>query len=154
MRVARVRSCSLHRCSAHTERLFIIKRGYARVSQGTDGELATLRTGDFFGELSSELKSRGMEVFVYMPIAYNHYFAAAHPDAGWLYRNKTSGRIPRPLNISCLNYPGYIQLVANYTRQVIQQYAPAAVRYDGWQMTIDTSAIACASPTKRSVHPR
>ena len=60
---------------------------------------------DFFGELSSELKARGMEVFVYMPIAYNHYFAAEHPEAGWLYRNKTSGRIPRPLNISCLNYP-------------------------------------------------
>ena len=60
---------------------------------------------DFFGELSSELKARGMEVFVYMPIAYNHYFTTAHPEAGWLYRNKTSGRIPRPLNISCLNYP-------------------------------------------------
>ena len=47
-----------------------------------------------------------------------------------------SGRYSRCQNISCLNYPGYIEQVANYTRQVIEQYQPAAVRYDGWQMTV------------------
>ena len=59
---------------------------------------------DFFGELSAELKARGMEVFVYMPIAYNHYFAAAHPEAGWLYRNKTSVSV-RARVCGCLPFP-------------------------------------------------
>ena len=115
---------------------------------------------DFFGELSTALKAKGMEVFVYMPIAYNHHFAMEHPEAGWMARNHSngtnginhgspsvpgsnSGRYSRCQNISCLNYPGYIELVANYTRQVIKQYQPAAVRYDGWQMTIDHHCEGC-----------
>jgi hypothetical protein len=115
---------------------------------------------DFFGELSKALKAKGMEVFVYMPIAYNHHFAMEHPEAGWMVRNHSngtngqnhgspdvpgsnSGRYSRCQNISCLNYPGYIELVANYTRQVIEQYQPAAVRYDGWQMTIDHHCEGC-----------
>ena len=78
--------------------------------------------------IQSQLTGAGVAVAT--AIAYNHRFALDHPDAGWMVRNhsngshgqnngdprwpgRNSGRHSRCQNISCLNYPGHIETVAN-----------------------------------------
>eukprot|EP01043_Picozoa_sp_COSAG02_P015742 COSAG02_NODE_678_length_18586_cov_39.649375_10_plen_930_part_00 len=105
------------------------------------------RNLDWFGELTSELRGHGMEIFAYMPLAYNHNYVKSHPGTGWLYRNNSNKVRDRwyPNTLVCLNADGYLDLVANYSVELIENYPVSAVRYDGLTQTIDHHCNGCQS---------
>jgi len=105
------------------------------------------RNLDWFGELAAGLRRHNLEVFAYMPLAYNHNYVKSHSGSGWLYRNNSNKVHDRwyPNTLVCLNADGYLDLVANYTVELIENYPVSAVRYDGLTQTIDHHCSGCQS---------
>ena len=86
------------------------------------------RGHDWFGELTAELDSRGIAVFAYMNIAFNFREIKRRPEWTWLDYNGSDWKIngtadaPDGMRHMCLNAPGYIDLYANITSELIRKY--------------------------------
>ena len=85
---------------------------------------------DWYGECVKELHQRHISVFGYITLGTNWKFMRDNRGKPFIHSEVSSDGVVKDITGLCFNAPGYIDLVENYTREILTRYPLDAIRYD------------------------
>jgi nicotinamidase-related amidase len=85
--------------------------------------------GDWFGEVIKELHKRNISAFGYITVGTNWKYMLDHVGKSYIHATIDEAGVVSMRGL-CLNAPGYRDLLADYTREVLENYPVDALRYD------------------------
>jgi len=85
--------------------------------------------GDWFGEVVDELHKRDISALGYITVGTNWKFMLDHIGKPYIHATFNEEGVVS-MDGLCFNAPGYRKLVADYTKEVLENYPVDAMRYD------------------------
>lgn len=86
--------------------------------------------GDWFGRVVEELHKRNISAFGYITLGTNWKFMRDNYDKPFVRGGINNNGAAPDVRGLCLNAPGYLELIEEYTREVLSNYPVDALRYD------------------------
>ena len=85
---------------------------------------------DWYGACVKELHQRKISVFGYITLGTNWKFMRDNHGKPFIHSDVSPDGVVKDITGLCFNGPGYIELVENYTREILTRYPLDAIRYD------------------------
>lgn len=104
-------------------------------------------TYDWFGAMVEELHRRDISAFGYVTLNWNWKYIREHLGAEFVHGQPDADGVCGNRVMLCLNAPGYLELVENYTAEVLSQYPVDGMRWD-----ILKTARGCRCPGCRALY--
>jgi hypothetical protein len=100
--------------------------------------------GDWFGEVVKELHKRDISAFGYITVGTNWKFMLDHIGKPYIHATFDETGVVS-MDGLCFNAPGYHELLAGYTSEVLENYPVDALRYDMLFSPRDCECEGCKS---------
>lgn len=102
--------------------------GYTTYDSEVGVKFPALKT-DWFGEVVKELHKRNISAFGYITVGTNWKFMRDHVGKEYINAALQENGATDMRGL-CFNAPGYLDLLTDYTKEVLENYPVDAIRYD------------------------
>ena len=121
--------------------LSVPHQGYTTYDSEVGVRFPALKT-DWFGEVVKELHKRDISAFGYITVGTNWKFMRDHIGKDYIHGELNEDGMMDMRGL-CLNAPGYLDMLTDYTREVLENYPVDAIRYDMFFTPKDCSCTGC-----------
>jgi hypothetical protein len=108
--------------------LSVPHQGYTTYNSELGVRFPALDT-DWFGEVVQELHKRDISAFGYITVGTNWKFMRDHIGKDYIHGELNEDGMMDMRGL-CLNAPGYLDMLTDYTKEVLENYPVDAIRYD------------------------